>query len=125
MADRDFAATPVVPLDAEQTAILSQLESAYALPAYQDEKDDRTGPQLVVVAVHLPHVVEYGLPDPNLELVYRWPGGALGPINEGDLVLCPGTRLHPKEWTGIVTSLDASNHPYSGYVRNLLGRVSG
>ncbi len=116
MATPDFAGTPVKPLDATATQEVAALEQLFAL-----KHESELGPRLVVVGVHLPHVVSYGLPDANLELVYRWPGGEL---NVGDLVLCPGTKLHPEPWTGIVLSLDASNHPYAGYVRNLLGKVS-
>lgn len=124
MAPSSFDATPIVPLSADETAMLQALEAAYALPARVNERSPQVSPQLVLVAVHLPHVLNYGLPDPNLELVYRWPGGAFGPINEGDLVLCPGTAKHPENWVGIVTSLDANDNPYTGYVRNLLGKVN-
>ena len=67
MADRDFAATPVVPLDVEQTAILASLEAAYALPAYQDEQDDRIGPQLVEEAREMqPEGLLLNAPRPSL-----------------------------------------------------------
>lgn len=74
--------------------------------------------QRVIVEVYIPHIAEYGH-NPSLGLVYGWPGG---PLEVGDLVLCPGTALQPGGWTGIVTSLDASGHPYKGRVRMLLGR---
>ena len=76
--------------------------------------------QRVLVEAYLPHVQQYGW-NPGASLVYGWPGG---PLAVGDLVLCPGTALNPAGWTAIVTSLDASGHPYKGPVRMLLGRVS-
>lgn len=77
----------------------------------------------VLVQVHMPHIKKY-LPkvDPLRDLVYRWPG-KLGPIAVGDLVICPPTPRHSGTFVGIITSLDASAHPYKGKVKNLRGKA--
>lgn len=72
----------------------------------------------ILVEAYLPHVADYGH-DPNVSLVYSWPGG---PLAVGDLVKCPPTPLGGSTFTGIVTSLDASGHPYKGPVKALLGK---
>lgn len=77
----------------------------------------------VLVQVYMPHVQKwFPKADTVRDLVYRWPG-KFGPLAVGDLVVCPATKRHPKNFTGIVTSLDADSHPYRGPVRNLLGRA--
>lgn len=77
--------------------------------------------QRVIVEAYLPHVTQYGW-NPNLSLVYGWPGG---PLEVGDLVRCPGTDRQPSGWVAIVVNLDASGHPYKGPVKMLLGKAKG
>lgn len=72
-------------------------------------------PQRIIVMVHMPHVRAWGH-DPNRELVYRWIGG---PLAVGDIVVCPPTPFYPQDFEGIVTSLDASHHPYKGPVKTV------
>ena len=74
----------------------------------------------VLVQAHLPHVEQWNR-DPNVDLVYLWPGG---PLQVGDLVICPPTPLHGATFVAIVTSLDASSHPYKGPAKYLIGRAN-
>lgn len=116
MVDADTTAPTMLPGHLTANA-LDQIEDAANAGVMEVVKPKKG--QRVIVEVYLPHVAEYGH-DPSRGLVYGWPGG---PLCVGDLVLCPGTSFQPGGWTGIVTSLDASGHPYKGQVRMLLGRV--
>ncbi len=77
----------------------------------------------VLVQVYMPHIRQYisGV-DPMRDLVYRWPG-KFGPLAIGDLVICPPSPRHKKTFVGIVTSLDASSHPYKGPCKSLRGKA--
>lgn len=57
---------------------------------------------------------------PISELTYLWPGG---PLEVGDMVLCPPTPWMSAPFKAIVVSLDASDHPYKGPVKTLLGKA--
>lgn len=73
----------------------------------------------VVVQAYLKHVKRYGH-DPSLDLVYRWPGGALA---VGDLVLCPKTPMGPGPFVAMVVSLNGDDHPYKGPVKTIIRKV--
>lgn len=88
-------------------------------PASDVDEEEELGPRRVLVEVYLPHVKKYGR-DPHMALVYRW---RKGPLHVGDLVLCPPTPRHRFSFTGIVISLDASQHPYKGPVKDIIKRI--
>lgn len=74
----------------------------------------------VLVEAYLPHVKKYGH-NPTLRMVYMWRGGKLA---LGDLVLCPPTPLRNSAFTGVIVSLDASNHPYKGPAKHIIKRIT-
>ena len=98
-------------------AIENAIDDLEEMFVYDEEAE--AAKERILVMAHLPHLKDYGH-DPNRELVYRWAGG---PIEVGDLVECPPTPLRPKPFTAIVTSLDASRHPYKGPVKTISKKV--
>lgn len=103
---RDVAVAPTV--SEEQVA---QLELLF-------EEDLKPKRRRVIVVAHLPHLEKYKH-DPTRELVY----GCDFAVSVGDQVICPPTPLRPSTFTAMVISLDASEHPYKGPVKNLIGKV--
>jgi len=90
-------------------------------PAYYSGTTEPKTPNpdrsFVTVEVEMPHVARYGRPT-TMTLVY----GATFPVELGQRVLCPPTRLNPKWSHGTVVALDAGG--YSGRVKYIapLGR---
>lgn len=92
----------------------------YAPHVLDDERAARPDRVFVTVRVVMPHVKKYGK-DPVMELTY----GCTSPLEVGDTVLCPPTRVHPSWTRGTVVSLH--DNGYRGrvkYVKPLRRRAS-
>lgn len=66
---------------------------------------ERPADDRIVVLIEFPHVGKFGH-ETTRELVY----GCSFPVEVGDLVSCPPTRLHPKRTTGVVTALGSNGY---------------
>lgn len=103
---RDVAVAPTV--SEEQ---LAQLELLF-------EEDLKPKRRRVIVVAYLEHIEKYGH-TPMRELVY----GCDFAVAVGDQVICPPTPMLHENFTAMVVSLDASEHPYKGPVKNLIGKA--
>lgn len=69
-----------------------------------------TNRRLVLVSVDMPHLKQYGRAS-SQQFVYY----ADFPVEVGQLVLCPPTKLHSKWTKGVIVKLDPKH--YRGYVK--------